>query len=112
MTLVIALLAAALLLVPGQGTVALGIEWVVLAIGSAIILGRAYRRAAPVYEGRREILAGRIATHGSAMVLLLVAGIATTNGLPGGLYWFVPASLWTIVIGITDAWVLLVEILR
>jgi hypothetical protein len=112
MTLVIALIACALLLVPGQGTVPLGIEWVVLAIGSGIILGRAYRRAVPVYTGRREILAGRIATHGSAVVALLIAGIATTNAFPGGLYWFVPASLWIIVVGITDAWVLLVEILR
>jgi hypothetical protein len=112
MTLVIALVAAALLLVPGQGTAALGLEWVALAILSTIVLGRTYRRAAPIYEGRRAILAGRIATHGTAVLALLVAGIATTNQLTGGLYWFVPASLWTIMVGISDAWVLLIEILR
>ena len=34
------------------------------------------------------------------------------NGYPGGLYWVAPAALWTIAVGITDAWVLLIEILR
>jgi hypothetical protein len=51
-------------------------------------------------------------SHGTAVLALLVAGIATTNQLTGGLYWFVPASLWTIMVGISDAWVLLIEILR
>lgn len=112
MTLVVALIGAALLLVPEQGTLLLGLEWIGLAVVFGAVLARAYIRARPVYAGRREILAGRIATHGTAVLALLVAGIATAGALSGGLYWFVPASLWTIVVGITDAWVLLVEILR
>ncbi|HEY6570677.1 MAG TPA: hypothetical protein VIZ22_10320 [Candidatus Limnocylindrales bacterium] len=111
-TLLLALVTCALLLVPDQGTVALGLEWVVLGIGFGTILLRTHIRAARTLTIERSLLAGRIALHQSAAILWLVAGIATVNGLPGGLYWVAPAALWTIAVGITDAWVLLIEILR
>lgn len=39
-------------------------------------------------------------------------GIATQAGAGGGIYWIVPASLGAVAVGMLDAWVLLIEILR
>ena len=112
MTLVVVLLAAALLLVPEQGTVALGLEWCGLALGFWLVLLRVHLRARAVYEGKTPLYAGRIVLHHSVVLLLLIAGLAAVLALPGGLYWIVAATLWGILVGVTDAWVLMVEILR
>jgi len=111
-TLMLALVACALLLVPDQGAVALGIEWVVLAIAYATAVLRSHVRAARLGIVSGAVLGVRVGLHQAAAILWLIAGIATVNQLPGGLYWVVPAALWTIAVGVSDAWVLLIEILR
>lgn len=87
-------------------------EWIALAIGFWFVLIRLHRRARSAYGGQRNLFYGRVVLHHSVVLVLVVAGVATSAGLPGGLNWIAPATLWAIVVGVTDAWVLLVEILR
>jgi hypothetical protein len=53
-----------------------------------------------------RVALGQIAT------LPLVAGIAVLAGGLGGLYWLVAGMLVSILVGLFDAWVLLIEINR
>lgn len=112
MTLLVALLACAVLLIPDQGTTALGLEWIVLAVVFWLVLVRIHRRARPAYGDDRNLFYGRVVLHHLVVLGLVVAGIATATGSAGGLYWIALATLWAIGVGVIDAWVLLVEILR
>ena len=47
-----------------------------------------------------------------AMLPYLIAGISLLLGDEGGLYWVVPAIIFSLIKAIADAWVLLVEINR
>jgi hypothetical protein len=47
-----------------------------------------------------------------AVLPLLAAGVSLLVGAGGGLYWLVPGIVLCLVVGVLDAWVLLVEILR
>jgi hypothetical protein len=44
--------------------------------------------------------------------MIAVAGIALAAESLGGLYWLVPGTLLAFTIGLANAWVALVEILR
>ena len=112
LTLLVSLVACALLPIPGQDDRALGIEWIAVAVSFAAFELSIHARSRSAYSNKRRILAGRIVTHQGVALLLAVAGIATATGLGGGIYWIVPASLGAVAVGILDAWVLLVEILR
>jgi hypothetical protein len=47
-----------------------------------------------------------------AAVLIAVAGVTLAAKAGGGLYWLAPAILAAYVGALTDAWILLIEILR
>lgn len=47
-----------------------------------------------------------------AVTPTVVAGVLMVAGLPGGLWWQAAGTMLCIAVGILDAWVLLVEILR
>ena len=106
-----ALVVSALCLVP-QGTNALGLE--VLATGiagwlfpvSMQLRGRAEMKTQSMPFGRRVVLT-QIAT-----VPAIIAGVSIAAGSGGGLYWLVPAIVFLLGVGLANAWVLLVEILR
>ena len=42
----------------------------------------------------------------------LLAGVAVLWGGPGGLYWLVASTVFSVLAALADAWVLLVEINR
>jgi modulator of FtsH protease len=42
----------------------------------------------------------------------VIAGIFVLVGVPNGLYWLVPAAIFSFIKAILDTWVLLVEINR
>lgn len=111
--LFVALVAGALLLVPGLEASLLGWLLVVLGgVGAISILGRAVtRRHAidPEYRGRADLQAVVAAV---AMALFAVAGLSLAVAMGGGLYWLVPAMLLCLGIAVLDSWVLLVEINR
>ncbi len=47
-----------------------------------------------------------------ATILFCIAGISMATGTLGGLYWLAPGIILSITAGVSNAWVLLVEILR
>lgn len=111
--LIAVLVVAALFLVPGQPLWLYGAE--VLAIGAFMCIFvlrvqvRIYRDTAPEYR-RYEVL--RFALSLGAVLPYPVAGALLLANNPTGLYWMVPAVIFSILKASSDAWVLLVEINR
>ena len=46
------------------------------------------------------------------MIPTLIAGIMLLNGSTSGMYWLIAGTALSVMVGVVDAWVLLVEILR
>jgi hypothetical protein len=110
------LTASVLLLVPGQGPMMVGAE--VLAVGLstwgcvvAIQLLR-LRSWGTMRSDLRRVFVLRVALGQIATLPLVVAGIAVLVGGLGGLYWLVAGMVFSILVGLFEAWVLLVEINR
>jgi hypothetical protein len=99
-------------LVPAQGSAALGWELagtgVVIGAGLLVIDKRAGRARE---ETRRTWLLSRIFPAVASSGCAVAAGAALLSG-GGGLLWLVPAVLIALLAGLLNAWVLLVEILR
>ena len=70
----------------------------------------------PARRSDDEPRAGWLLTRFLASVLvslfLVIAGITLIVQAGGGLYWTAPATLVAVLAGLTNTWVLLVEILR
>jgi hypothetical protein len=96
-------------LVPGQSRLMLGVGmaaagmfmWVLL----TLLQYRSFMREHP-----RPIIS--IILTQLATVFFLIAGISLATRMFGGLYWLVPGVILSITVGVTNSWVLLVEILR
>jgi modulator of FtsH protease len=112
LTLLVALVACALLPIPGQDPRTLGVIWIAIGVVFAVVELATHVRSVPAFAGKRAVLVGRVVSHQGVALLLLVAGASTAAGLGAGIYWIVPASLLAVAVGIIDAWVLLIEILR
>ncbi|MET0558441.1 MAG: hypothetical protein ABW065_07190 [Solirubrobacterales bacterium] len=98
-------------LIPGQSATALGVELLLLALAlgagvARLPLGSGDPDAAP---GRRR---SRWVIRAIVVLPLLLGGITVIAEAGGGLYWVVASIALGIVGAITNAWVLLVEILR
>jgi len=107
------LVAALLLIVPGQGRIAVGSE--LLATGLFIgavhtYLDRSAPRSGEHSLWRRTV--GSLAPAITSCGCLIIGGATLLAGAGGGLYWLVPGVISAIVIGLANVWVLLVEILR
>jgi hypothetical protein len=110
------LTASVLLLVPGQGKGTVGAE--VLAVGLAtwgsvvtIQLLRV-RGWATMRPDLRQAFVLRVALGQIATLAMVVAGIAVLAVGLGGLYWLVAGMIFSILVALFEAWVLLVEINR
>ena len=109
--LVAALLVALLGLAPGQSETALGIEFLVIGVGTTIWFS---------LMARTSVATGGEPSHfGSALGIALfgtlplaVGGIAVLTSTIGGLYWILAGICTAILAAVLNAWVLLVEILR
>jgi hypothetical protein len=110
------LIATCLLLVPAQGTVVAGVE--VLAVGvidwGAIVAIqllqlRNWRSLDPSFRWHFVL---RVVFGQAAALSFLVVGIALVNWGSEGLYWLAAGVVLSLVVGVIDAWVLLVEIHR
>jgi hypothetical protein len=110
-----ALIISLIALVPGQSALLVGLE---LAVGGAILWIlqtrlqlRSFRKLrSSEASDRRPIIT--IALAQLAAVPFVLAGITLALGTLGGLYWLVPGLIFSMIIGVATAWVLLVEILR
>ena len=54
----------------------------------------------------------RVAQLQIATLSTIVAGVEMALGNPSGIFWLVPATIVTYVVGIINTWVLTVEVLR
>lgn len=100
-------------LMPGQSSVALGIEVLVIGLLMAIAVTRlpvAYSAG----SGREPVSwkLSRHATRAVSIVPILIAGITLILERGGGLYWLAAGIAFSIIGAVAGAWVLLVEILR
>jgi len=100
------------ILIPGQSDEALG--WELLAIGVVIGVILPWLHA-PANRGEASLRVWMIGTAIPIAILIiptLLAGIGLLTDSGGGLYWIVPAFVAAVVGGLSQAWVLMIEILR
>jgi hypothetical protein len=108
-----ALVAALLVVVPGQARTALGLELLPtgLVIGSVqIYLDLTVEHGEEDTLWRRML--GRVFPAVTSCGCLVLAGSTLLGQAGGGLYWLVPSVLAAVLFGLINVWVLLVEILR
>jgi len=105
-------------LIPGQRRDVLSAELILLACGLFAIIVFLQRDAVPPSSDPAKpgpppgSLAIRRAFGLGAAILIAVAGITLAVKAGGGLYWLPPAILAAYAGSLTDAWILLIEILR
>jgi len=107
------LIAALLLITPGQGRVALAAEFLATGLvvgGLQLYLDLKSERGDEVTLWRRMV--GAVFPAVLSCGCLVVAGATLAAQAGGGLYWLVPSVLAAIIFGLLNVWVLLVEILR
>ena len=106
------LLVASACLVPGQSTVALGVE--VGAIGAIAWVSTLYMQIREPHQpdAKRYWLVNRIVLAQLASLPIIVGGVSLLVERGGGLYWLVPGVAFAFVEAVFGAWVLLVEINR
>jgi hypothetical protein len=114
--LVAVLLASVLVLVPGQGVGVLGAEVLVVGIAAwgwivAIQLPR-LRDWGTMRADLRGPFVLRVVVGQVATLPLVIAGVAVLSVGPGGLYWLMAGTVFSILAALFEAWVLLVEINR
>jgi hypothetical protein len=114
--LVAVLTASVLVLVPGQGAGLLGAEVLVVGLAAcgwiaAIQLPR-LREWGTMRADLRGPFVLRVVLGQVATLTLMIAGLAVLWVGPGGLYWLVASTVFSILAALADAWVLLVEINR
>jgi hypothetical protein len=99
-------------LIPGQSRTVLGSEMLVIALAFAAAIGRLSAYSLPKSSDPRRWLLTRLLLLGSATLPFIVAGASLIANAGGGLYWTGAGILFAITSAVTNAWVLLVEILR
>ena len=99
-------------LIPGQEHVALGIELLVVAASYSAGLAATSRNSLPTGDAPRSWLVGRVLLLSLGAVPFLVGALSVLAESGGGLYWIAAGIIGAIFGGITNAWVLLVEIQR
>jgi hypothetical protein len=101
-----------LIQVPGLSDTALGVGQAILAAGLGGLIALGVRRWK---QERANPLLWRVAHAGPAVLIMLLAvvgAVATISASFGGLYWLAGAMGVAATFGITNSWVLLVEIKR
>jgi len=101
------------LLIPGQPPAALAVELFVVAVIAGSASGWLSRPGARAHEQPLASWAGTGLLPAAIVALApVLAGIGLLTGSLGGLYWVPAAVAFGLLGGLTNAWVLLVEILR
>jgi len=114
--LVAVLTASVLVLVPGQGPGLLGAAVLVVGLAAwgwiVVLQLPRLREWGTVRADLRVSFVLRLVLGQVATLTLVIAGVAVLWVGPGGLYWLVASTLFSILAALADAWVLLVEINR
>lgn len=102
-----------LLLVPDQAVFLAGVEVIGVTLGLLALLNGVERRSWKSVDPKyRRLLAQHTLEIQAPSVFFLIGGVLLAIGAPSALNWFVPATLASFLIGVADAWVITVEILR
>ncbi len=108
-----ALLTSLMLAMPPQPDLALGLELAV--VGGLGWLVPAWFQAQTIrkhtYVSGLQ-LAGRMFLHATSMLAIVAAGLMLAIGASGAAYWLAAGVLIALVVGLLNAWILLVEIER
>jgi hypothetical protein len=107
-----ALVIAILGLVPGQSSVALGVELLSLGLGAWLFATGVYTVRRPAVGSYRAPIVVGVVTSQLATLPVVAAGASLVAQRGGGLYWLVPGIVLLLGVGVINAWVLLIEILR
>jgi len=99
-------------LLPGLGTTALGLLLLGQSLAWIAFLVPVVRKSFGRREGRRSWYVGRLVLVSASTLPYLIAAISVLAESGGGLYWTAAGLVFSILGGVTNAWVLLVEILR
>lgn len=111
--LVSALLVSVVALIPGQTHVALGVELLVICLAiDAIVMRQPTIQVEEGEEMRRSWRVSRWTLRPAATVPFLIGAVSLIAKSGGGLYWLVAGIVLAIAAAVSNAWVLLVEILR
>jgi hypothetical protein len=102
--------------VPDQGMVLAGaevlavgvVDWAVVVIIQLLVL-RNWRSLEPAF---RSHLVPRVVLCQVSTLPIVAAGVGVMGWGVGGLYWLVVGVVLSLLVGVLDAWVLLVEIHR
>ena len=110
------LMASVLVLVPGQGLGVLGAEVLVVGLAAwgwivAIQLPRV-RDWGTMRADLRGPLVVRVVLGQVATLPVVISGVVVLSVGPGGLYWLMAGTVFSILAALFEAWVLLVEINR
>jgi hypothetical protein len=108
-TLIVSLLA----LVPGHAIKSFGVE---LTVMGAFVWAASTRIQLRAIRSRhfQKVwhVVYRLVVNQTANLSILLAGLSLLLGFPGGIYWLVPGFSLAFLGAMTNAWILLVEILR
>jgi len=111
--LVSVLLVSVVALIPGQSHVALGLELLAIALAiDAVVLRQPTIQVEAGEEMRRSWQVSRWTLRLVATVPFPIGAVSLIAESGGGLYWLVAGIVLAIAAGVSNAWVLLVEILR
>ncbi len=106
------LVTSVIVLAPGQSNVALGIELMVSGLGFLVVILLLIRRGVGNDRGPRGSLPARIGLSTVGSAPFAIAGLSLIVETGGGLYWVLAGTVFALLGGVLNAWVLLVEILR
>ena len=110
---VLPLIAALLLVVPGQARNALGAELIATGAFTGITgLIVDHRAGASREEPGAPRPVRRTVPHVPGPTGLIASGASLVAQAGGGLYWLVPVTFVAVLAGLINTWVLLIEILR
>ena len=112
-TLISALLVASVGLIPHQSAHTLGLEVTAIGLGLAASSATVQLRAIALVKGQPvKWWLPRFAISLSTATPMVIGGIQLMTGMPDGSYWIAAGILLSLVAGVYNTWVLLVEILR
>ena len=99
-------------LAPGQSTTTLGVELLAIGLISLAAVSLLIRKSFdPTHQSAGQ-MAGNGTVGALATVPFVIAGLSLIAESGGGLYWVLAGIVGAILGGVTNAWVLLVEIHR
>jgi hypothetical protein len=112
-TLVAALVVASICLIPGQPPALFAAEMLAIGAGTLavpLLIQLPSLRSLKSVSALRKLARAILTTVSS--ILFVIAGIELMTGSGTGLYWIATGIIVSLVAGVWNAWVLLVEILR